>query len=118
MSNSQKMTLATMIAGEDLVADRMKVENRFSFLNITTATTTVVRSGPGLFHSLIVNKAVGSATITMYDNTAASGTKIGTITFPATITGADQNPMTYNVSFANGLTIVTSGATDLTVAYR
>lgn len=118
MTNAQKTTLATMIAGEDLAVDRLKVENRFAYLNITTATTTVVRSGPGLLHAIIVNKAVASATVTIYDNTAASGTKIGTITFPATITGADQHPMTYNVSFANGLTIVTSGATDLTVSYR
>lgn len=118
MTNAQKTTMETRLAGEDLVADRMVIEQRNSYLNVTTATTTVVKSGDGVLHAIVVNKAVGSATITIYDNTAASGTKIGTITFPATITGADQQPMVYNAQYTTGLTVVTSGATDLTIVYR
>lgn len=118
MTNAQKTTMETRLAGEDLVADRLKVEHRYSYVNVTTATTTVVKSGEGLLHAIVVNKAVAAATITIYDNTAASGTKIGTITFPGTITGADQRPMAYNANYLTGLTIVTSGATDLTIVYR
>lgn len=86
--------------------------------NITTATTTVVKSGAGVLHKLIINTAIASATITLYDNTAASGTKIGTITLPAVITGLSLIDLIYDLSFATGLTVVTSGLTDLTVIYR
>lgn len=116
-AGNEKVTLATTIAGEDITNDVLKVEERFSFSNITTGTTTSVKSGAGFLHALVINKPVASATITMYDNTAASGTKIGTIALPATLT-FDTDSLIYDVTFATGLTIVTSGATDLTVGYR
>jgi hypothetical protein len=87
------------------------------YLNITSGTTTTVKSGPGVLVSIIVNKAVASDTITIYDNTAGSGTKIGTITHPATLT-SNQYTLPYLVQFSTGLTIVTSGADDLTVIYE
>lgn len=87
-----------------------------SFSNITTATTTTVKSGKGILHKLIVNTQVASATITIYDNTTASGTKIGILTLPATTTGPLS--INYDLAFGTGLTLVTSGATDLTVVYR
>ena len=90
-----------------------------SYSNITTATTTTIKSGAGVLHSLCINKTVASATVTIYDNTAASGSKIGTITLPATLlqeggTGCDV----FDVGFAIGLTIVTVGAQDITVSWR
>jgi hypothetical protein len=89
-----------------------------AYKNITTATTTAVKSGVGFLHALTINTYVASATITIYDNTAASGTKIGTITLPSTITADAPVTLTFDVGFATGLTIVTSGATDVTVSYR
>lgn len=89
----------------------------YSFLNITTATTTTVKSGAGVFVALIYNKPLINATATIYDNTAASGTKIGTITLPAALT-SDTDVMTYNAAFSTGLTIVTTTASDITVIYR
>jgi hypothetical protein len=86
--------------------------------NITTATTTIVKSGSGSFHALTINAYVASATITIYDNTVATGTKIATIPLPATVTGDLPTTITYDVAFSTGLTIVTSGATDITVSYR
>lgn len=103
---------------EDGTANRALVEQRNAFVNITTATTTVVKSGPGFLHMLVINTPVASATITIYDNTAASGTKIATITIPSTVTGEAPSSIEYDVAFSTGLTIVTSGATDITVAYR
>lgn len=49
-----------------------------------------------------------------YDNTAGSGTKIGTITI-----FASSNPcLTYDINFIIGLTVVTATASsDLTVSY-
>ena len=53
-------------------------------------------------------------TRSIYDNTAASGTKIGTVTV-----FASTNPcLTYDVNFKTGLTLVTATASsDLTVSY-
>jgi hypothetical protein len=56
--------------------------------------------------------------IAIYDNTAGSGTLIGTITQPAALL-ASQVDLAYDVKFSTGLTIVTSGASqDITVSYR
>ncbi len=103
---------------EDNTVGVARVEMRFSFRNITTATTTTVKSGAGLFHNIVINKGVATATITIYDNTAASGTLIGTITFGAALLSDPPDLAIYNASFATGLTLVTSGATDITVMYR
>lgn len=89
-----------------------------SFANITSATTTTVKSGTGTFHKLIINTPIASATITIYNNTAGSGTKIGTITLPSVITAEAPIFLVYDLWFSTGLTFVTSGATDLTVIYR
>ncbi len=86
------------------------------YLNIAGAATTVVKSGNGLLALIVVNKAVAASTITIYDNTAASGTKIGTITHPATLT-ANQYAQPYMTQFSTGLTIVTSAADDITVVF-
>jgi hypothetical protein len=88
------------------------------FNNITTATTTTVKSGKGILHKLIFNTYVASATVTIYDNTAASGTKIGTLTLPSTITSDTPICLPYDLQFSTGLTLVTSAATDITVIYR
>ncbi|OGM06045.1 hypothetical protein A2125_01490 [Candidatus Woesebacteria bacterium GWB1_43_5] len=119
-SGNQKITLATTIAGEDIANDVTKVEQRFSYLNITLAapTTTVVKSGAGFFHALTINTPAATGVITMYDNTAGSGTLIGAITQPAALL-QNSNTVIYDVSFAVGLTIVTAtAAQDLTVSYR
>lgn len=86
-----------------------------NFANITTATTTTVKSGAGVLTRIVVGTCVANATITLYNNTAASGTKIGTITCPATVVNPFE--VAFEVKFGTGLTIVTSGATDLTVSY-
>ena len=88
-----------------------------SYTNIAGAATTVVRTGAGILGSIVCNKAVLSGVITIYDNTAGSGTKIATITHPGTLL-QNQYVLLYNVAFTTGLTIVTSAADDLTVCWR
>ncbi len=118
-SSGQALTdLATALAGEDVANDVIKVEQRFSYANIVLAapTTTVVKSGAGFLHSITFNKPVATGVVTIYDNTAASGTLIGTITVPAS-----PMPVTlfYDAAFTTGLTIVTAtAAQDITVSYR
>ncbi len=89
----------------------------WSFVNMTTATTATAKSGAGVFHGVAINTIVGAATITIYDNTAGSGTKIGIITLPAAGAGDMPNFIPFDVAFATGLTFVTSGATDITIVY-
>lgn len=87
----------------------------YSSANITTATTTTVKTGAGTLHSINVNTAGGAgSTTTIYDNTAGSGTKLATI--DSTKVGANI----YDAAFSTGLTVTTtgSGAPDITVSYR
>jgi hypothetical protein len=102
---------------EDNTAGRALVEQRNTYLNITTATTTVVKSGSGFLHLIMINSAIASGTITIYDNTSAAGTKIATITMP-TVLLANQVLLRYDVVFSTGLTIVTTGLEDISVSYR
>lgn len=88
-----------------------------SATNIVTATTTVVKSGAGILRQIVFNKPVVLGVTTIYDNTAASGTKIATITNPAALL-SQQMAIPYNVRFQTGLTIVTSTADDITVCFE
>lgn len=90
---------------------------RASFQNITGAATTVVKSGPGVLQRIILSKPVSTLQVTTYDNTAASGTKIGTILLPLVLL-TDYGAIEYGLSFSTGLTIVTSATTDITVVYN
>lgn len=88
----------------------------YSFQNITTSTTTTVKSGAGVLHLVNINAdGTVASTVTVYDNTTGSGTKIATINSLA-LSGA----FVYDVAFTTGLTIVTTGtqAPDITVSYR
>ena len=89
--------------------------NTNSFSNINTNTTTTVKSGAGVLKRIVVNK-VGTLlnTCTIYDNTTATGTIIGTIE-PHT-----HMVFEYDVVFNTGLTIVTATGTaaDLTIVYQ
>lgn len=90
-----------------------------TYSNITTTTTTTVKSGAGVLHSLTINTPVASSVITIYDNTAGSGTKIGTITLPATLLSEGPQGVILDLAFSTGLTLVTAtGASDITVGWR
>lgn len=84
--------------------------------NIASGSTTTIKSGSGVLGSVIINSAVALGVITIYDNTAASGTKIATITHPAALLSS-QYILTYNCKFTTGLTVVTSLGDNITVTY-
>lgn len=119
LSGNQRTTLGTLIAGEDLTNNKLVVEQRNSYLNIAAGqATTVVKSGAGFLHSITFNSAATATnTTTVYDNTAASGTVIA---IPAATTATVPTTLTYDVSFATGLTIITATAngSNMTVSYR
>lgn len=115
-----RFTEGTTHAGEDVPNDVQKVVQAFTYTNITLAapTTTFIKSSNGILHAIVINKSVASGVITCYDNIAASGNVIATITQPAVLLQSFV-PLTYNAQFLVGLTCVTSGATqDITVSWR
>lgn len=90
-------------------------QQQFAYKNITADATTVLKASAGYLHTVCVNTPAATGTITIYDNTAGSGTKIGTITSFASVGGC----FTYDVAFWTGLTIVTAtAAPDITVSFR
>lgn len=82
-------------------------------VNVSTATTTTVKSGAGFLGQIIINGGT-MGNVTIYDNTAGSGTTI------ATLDGANLKVgmvFPYGCVFSTGLTVVTAAATDITVCY-
>lgn len=94
----------------------LKVRQELKFANQTTAATTTVKSGAGFLHAVNVNTCVSGATVKIFDNTAGSGTSIGIITCPTNV--AAMPTQIYDVAFATGLTMLSSGATDVTESYQ
>lgn len=84
--------------------------------NITTATTTLVNTGPGVFSGLGVNTAGAGSIAKVYDGIDATGVLLGT--FNTAVLGPNNAPGG-GYPFETGLCVVTSGgvAADITVAY-
>jgi hypothetical protein len=83
--------------------------------HINSNTTTTLKSGAGLLHSICINtKGATANTATVYDNTAGSGTILAVID-----TTAQVQTLLYDIQFSIGLTIVTATGTaaDLTVSF-
>ncbi len=130
VNRNTMVSLATLLAGENLTTNRLNNEPIYSFLNITTNTTTTVKSGAGTFHGFLVNNNgfTTAGTIKIYDNTAGSGTLLGTWTIPLEPPGTVLLATTYvppqlgiDASFATGLTFVTATtapAPDILALYR
>ena len=79
---------------------------------ISTATTTTCKTGAGVLHTIVVGETAAGA-ITIWDNTAASGTTLGVL--KASLV---EGTYTFDIAFATGLTIVTAGASKITVSWR
>jgi hypothetical protein len=111
--------LLETLAGEDVVNDVMKVEQRYAYSLV--AANTAVKSAPGFLHSLTFscNKPTPAAgTIDVYDNTVASGTKIFSWTLPAT--AFTPCSVIIDATFATGLYVAftTTADVNVTVSYR
>lgn len=78
---------------------------------ISTATTTTLKTRAGKLHSIVVGETAAGA-ITIYDNTAGSGTVIGVL--KASVV---EGTYLFDCAFNTGLTIVTAAASKITVNY-
>lgn len=84
--------------------------------HVAGAGTTVAKAGPGILGGIMVNKAVSLSTITVYDNTVASGTIVGIMTHPLTLL-QNQYFVPITCRMDTGITVVTSAGDDITVMY-
>lgn len=87
----------------------------FGGTHLAANATTLLKTGQGLLHCITINtKGATANTLTLYDNTAGSGTVIGVID-----TTAAAQSLFYDVVFNTGLTVViaTGTAADVTVAW-
>lgn len=112
MSSPSSFYKATGINTPTSVTEPLPVTNAGSSSYISTATTTVAKTGAGYLTGITVMGGT-TGTITIYDNTAASGTILAAFD---TTNALAHYPL--NATFATGLTIVTSAATKLNVQYR
>ena len=106
-------------AGEDTVNDLQKVEQRYGYAFVQT--DTAVKSAPGFLHTVTfscADAAPTAGTITIYDNTAASGTKV----FEHSFTTTPFLPFTivFNVVMNLGIYVdfTTTNDVNVTVSYR
>jgi len=105
------VTQGTLLAGEDLIKDVITTRRRGVYAYISTATTTYVFPGSGHINNIkVAGGTLGNVTI--YDNTAASGTVI----LPA-VTPVQGQELIVDIDVTLGCTIVTAAATILTISY-
>lgn len=73
--------------------------------NITaTGTSTAIRTGKGVLHTVNINTTAASSVLTLYDSLAGSGTTIATIAC-----AGGQQSLIFDATFDTGLTAVMSG---------
>jgi len=81
-----------------------------TYTRISTNTTVTVKSGAGVLRRIIKSQG---GNVTIYDNTAGSGTIIHTLS------GTNpQGTIFYDIPFTTGLTIVTTSGPDIVVVYE
>lgn len=97
---------------EDNTNGVAKVEQRFSYSYISSATTTQVKSGAGFLHAIIVGTTAAGA-IQIIDNTTGSTVNIGELK-----SSIVEGTYIFNCQFSTGLRIITAAASKITVIYR
>lgn len=89
----------------------------YSKTDITLAapTTTVIKTGAGILHSVTVTKPASTGTIKVDDAITDTNPMFGTITSPATLV---PYTLIFDIAFTTGLTIITAtAAQEITVTY-
>jgi len=87
-----------------------------SYLHLNANGTTTVKSGAGVLRRIIINTRGGIInTLTIYDNTTATGAVIGVVD-----TVNAGGAFNYELDFTTGLTVVLAGGTaaDITIIYE
>lgn len=89
----------------------MNISNKYT--HIATNTTTQVATGTGTLRSITINTTAAGA-ITVYDETGSGTTNVIAILPSNAVVGT----YLYDISFAEGLKIVTAASSDITVSWN
>lgn len=111
VDNPSVVSLADVIEGENEALHRMMTAPAFNFTRVTTAATTLVKSGEGITPGIFV-EVVLAGTVTVYDSLTAAGTN--PLVLPiGTVAGFHPFPLKFSV----GLTVVTSTTDRISVGF-
>jgi len=117
---NQRVTLETLIAGEDQTNDVMKTEQQFSITyQAAAAADVVVKASAGFLHSIILGKWVTGGTVEVSDH-ASDGDGNVKIFLQSGATDESGFPKTIpvNANFATGITADLIGTTNVTFIWR
>ncbi len=106
--------VSNLASAVDALTGGIRIIQKWAYAHIAAAGTTTVKAAPGVLGSVVVNKAGdAAATVTVYDNTAGSGTVV------AVIDASAKGAYAFNAALATGLTVVVASTTapDVTVTY-
>lgn len=87
------------------------IRDDYKYTNITTATTTLVQTGPVRLIRIVLNETTDGA-ITISDSASA-----GTPLVAVIATSVAPQTLYYGVRLTTGLRITTAGASDITVVW-
>ena len=83
-----------------------------SWEHINAAGTYVIKPGHGILHAVCIN-TTASAIITVYDNASAASGRIIAVFKSAIVEGT----YFFDIPVTEGITVVTAGASDITVVF-
>ena len=87
-----------------------------TYKHIASNDTYICKYGAGKLHGIAINDPSAACTLTIYDNTSATGTIIGIMALTTKVITPFY--MNYQLPFFTGLTIVTSANSDFTIIYE
>jgi hypothetical protein len=85
----------------------------------TTSAGVCIIVGSGVLHTVNINTPVAGQLVQLYDGVNATATSLPIALITVAATTAPVPPYIYDVAYANGLVLIsTTGAADLTIAYK
>ena len=91
----------------------------YHIAGVTAGTGVQLKVGPGRLHKIILNSVGTGTTVSLYDSPDTAANPIALIAPTGANAPALVTPLEYNLEFANGLWLVTAGAsTDATIVYE
>ena len=92
------------------------MSNGFSSIGVAIAASAIVKTGPGLVTGIILTAGADTATVTLYDNTAGSGTVLAKFSAVTNTTSAVS--LAHPLSFGKGIyATITGTSPSITVMY-
>ena len=92
------------------------MSNGYSSRGSAIASSAIVKTGPGIVTGIILTAGADTATVTIYDNTAGSGTVLAKLSAVTNTTAAVS--LAHPLSFGKGIYATITGTTpSITIMY-